>query len=447
MVKVITYGTYDLLHYGHINLLKRAKELGDYLIVGVTAEGFDRERGKINVHQSLMERIEGVRSAGIADEIIVEEYEGQKIDDIRRLGVDVFTVGSDWKGKFDYLEKYCKVVYLDRTEGISSTEIRAGSSVKIGFVGNEAFIVKFAEGSESVNGLKSAGIYTDRADIFPESLQTSVFKGSYGEFLDGTDCVYFATPADRHEKQIEEALLAGKHVLCESPVADSEKGCEKLFSLAEKRGLVLMDGIKTAYSLAYRRLLLLAQTGKIGRVVSVESTCTSLLPEARLSDLDGEMKGIYDWGPTALLPVFQLLGTEYVSKDIIVGYFDEEKKFDAFTEIRFLYPDAVANVKIGKGVKSEGELIVSGTKGYLYVPAPWWKSEYFEIRYENANENKRFFFQSENEGICYELLSFCRNAESGGGFSHIAREVSQAISKTVEEFEKGTNVKKIKFKR
>ena len=125
MVKVITYGTYDLLHYGHIKLLERAKALGDYLIVGVTADDFDKTRGKINVQQSLMERIEAVRATGLADKIIVEEYEGQKIDDIRRYDVDIFTVGSDWAGKFDYLNEYCKVVYLPRTEGISSSEVRS----------------------------------------------------------------------------------------------------------------------------------------------------------------------------------------------------------------------------------------------------------------------------------------------------------------------------------
>ena len=100
MIRVITYGTYDLLHKGHIRLLERAKELGDYLIVGVTADNFDRSRGKINVQQTLAERIEAVKATGLADEIVVEEYEGQKIDDIRRYGVDIFTVGSDWKGHF-----------------------------------------------------------------------------------------------------------------------------------------------------------------------------------------------------------------------------------------------------------------------------------------------------------------------------------------------------------
>ena len=118
MKKVITYGTYDLFHYGHQRLLERAKKLGDYLIVGVTTDDFDKKRGKINVQQSLMERIESVKATGLADEIIVEEYEGQKIDDIKRLGIDIFAIGSDWVGYFDYLKEYCDVVYLPRTEGV-----------------------------------------------------------------------------------------------------------------------------------------------------------------------------------------------------------------------------------------------------------------------------------------------------------------------------------------
>ena len=161
MTKVITYGTYDLLHYGHIRLLERAKALGDYLIVGVTADDFDKTRGKINVQQSLMERIEAVRATGLADEIIIEEYEGQKIDDIKRYDVDIFTVGSDWKGKFDYLSEYCKVVYLDRTEGISSSEIRTEQrKVQFGLIGESIVIDKVAKECEFVNGLEISGICT-----------------------------------------------------------------------------------------------------------------------------------------------------------------------------------------------------------------------------------------------------------------------------------------------
>lgn len=159
MKKVITYGTYDLLHFGHTRLLERAKELGDYLIVGVTADGFDQARGKINVQQSLMERIEAVKATGLADEVIVEEYEGQKIDDIIRYGVDIFAIGSDWEGKFDYLNEFCQVVYLSRTEGVSSSELRAKQrEINIGLIGETAVLNKYERESHYVNGVRVCGV-------------------------------------------------------------------------------------------------------------------------------------------------------------------------------------------------------------------------------------------------------------------------------------------------
>lgn len=124
MKKVITYGTYDLFHEGHYNLLKRAKELGDYLIVGVTTEYYDLQRGKLNVVNSVLERVESVRKTGLADEIIIEEHDGQKAEDIQKMNVDIFAIGSDWVGAFDYLKEFCEVVYLERTPDISSTMIR-----------------------------------------------------------------------------------------------------------------------------------------------------------------------------------------------------------------------------------------------------------------------------------------------------------------------------------
>ena len=147
MSKVITYGTYDVLHQGHINLLKRAKELGDYLIVGVTSDRFDRERGKLNVKNNVLERVEAVRKTGYADEIIIEDYVGQKIDDIQKYNIDIFTVGSDWVGKFDYLNEFCKVVYLPRTEGVSSTQIRNESQqiVQLGVVGSGRIANRFSK--------------------------------------------------------------------------------------------------------------------------------------------------------------------------------------------------------------------------------------------------------------------------------------------------------------
>jgi len=159
LTKVITYGTFDLFHEGHYRLLERAKELGDYLIVGVTTEEYDRQRGKLNVVDSLMTRIENVRKTGFADEIIIEESQGQKFRDIQKYQIDIFTVGSDWVGYFDYLKEYCKVIYLPRTEGVSSSEIRSEQRmVRMGIYGSGRVAEKYRAECGFVNGLDCVGM-------------------------------------------------------------------------------------------------------------------------------------------------------------------------------------------------------------------------------------------------------------------------------------------------
>lgn len=123
MIKVITYGTFDLLHYGHINLLKRAKELGDYLIVGLSTNEFNRIKGK-ECYFSYEERKKLLESIRYVDLVIPENNWEQKIDDIREFKADIFVMGDDWNGKFDFLKEFCKVVYLPRTPEISTTRIK-----------------------------------------------------------------------------------------------------------------------------------------------------------------------------------------------------------------------------------------------------------------------------------------------------------------------------------
>lgn len=438
MKKVITYGTYDLLHEGHIRLLERAKALGDYLIVGVTGDGFDLTRGKINVQQSLMERIENVRQTGLADQIIVEEYEGQKIDDIKRYDVDVFTVGSDWEGKFDYLNEFCKVVYLERTFGISSSEIRSEKrEIRIGLVGESPILNKFYKESRFVNGVSISGICTQSTNhLDQELLSLPVVTDDFDTFLSHCDALYLISDPQLHYPQIKKALHEGKHVLCESPITLNVNEYEELDGIAKKKGIVLMDGIKTAYSTAFNRMLLLVKGGIIGDVISVDATCTSL----HNLQIEGGKPNPYMWntmcvwGTTALLPVFDILGTDYIDKQITSHLLDKDINFDLFSKIAFTYPHAVASIKIGQGVKSEGELVISGTKGYIYVPAPWWKTDYFEVRYENQADNKRFFYHLDGEGIRYEILSFVRQIESGKPSSYVDTNVTRAMIGVVESF-------------
>lgn len=437
MVKVITYGTYDVLHYGHIRLLERAKELGDYLIVGVTSDDYDKTRGKINNQQSLMERIAAVEATGIADEVIVEEYEGQKIDDIRKYNVDIFTVGSDWVGYFDYLNEFCKVVYLPRTMGVSSSEIRQSQrSLALGLVGESSFLNKVAAECSVVNGVNVAGVCAlDTSALSKDITGLPIVTDRFEKLLESVDAVYIRSQPAVHYEQIKAALIAGKHVLCEAPRTVSISQWDELTALAKEKNLILMDAIKTAYATAYERLLLLLKAGKIGDVISVDATCTSLLPTDRANEgLGFNWDNIYEWGPTALLPVLQVLGTEYNDVRMAVHYADEAKEHDAFTKMEFVYPSAVASIKVGNGVKSEGELIVSGTKGYLYVPAPWWKTDYFEIRYEDQELNRRYFYQLDGEGIRYELVAFAKAIVDGKNIYAISSAISKAISGLMEKF-------------
>ena len=123
MKKVITYGTFDLFHIGHLNLLKRAKKLGDYLVVAVSTDEFNLGKNKKCVHP-FEERAKIVEAIKYVDEVIPETNWKQKITDVKNHEIDVFVIGDDWKGKFDFLKKYCEVVYLGRTEGISTTAIK-----------------------------------------------------------------------------------------------------------------------------------------------------------------------------------------------------------------------------------------------------------------------------------------------------------------------------------
>lgn len=438
MTKVITYGTFDLLHFGHINLLKRAKALGDYLIVGVTSESYDRYRGKLNVRQSLSERMKSVMDTGLADEIVVEEYEGQKIDDIVRLQVDVFAIGSDWVGRFDYLNEYCRVVYLERTRGISSTELRDRQhpQVRLGVVGCGRIANRFIPESKFVSGVTVEGVYNPHAgsaESFAQAHELDFYTDNYDDFLERVTAVYIASPHETHYAYAERALLAGKHVLCEKPMVFTVEEAEKLFTLARERGLILMEAIKTAYCPGFRRLVSCAKSGKIGRIVSVDAAFTKLAP-SHTRELQNSMTGgsVTELATYPLLAVFQLLGSRY-EQIRFSSLLHPKTGVDLFTQILLEYPGAVASAKVGLGVKSEGSLVISGTRGYIYVPAPWWKTEYFELRFENPNEVEKNFYKFSGEGLRYELMELLTRITEGKMDESMCR-LSVSLAGAIERY-------------
>ena len=130
MKKVITYGTFDLLHYGHINLLRRAKELGDYLIVALSTDEFNWNSKSKKCYFSYEKRKQLLEAIRYVDLVIPEESWEQKLSDVKEFRVDTFVMGDDWEGKFDFLKEHCEVIYLSRTPDIPTTQIKTNLSAK-----------------------------------------------------------------------------------------------------------------------------------------------------------------------------------------------------------------------------------------------------------------------------------------------------------------------------
>ena len=417
-MRVITYGTFDLFHEGHVRLLERAKALGDCLIVAVTTENFDEARGKLNVQQSLMERIKNVQESGLADEVILEEYEGQKVNDMQKYDVDIFAIGSDWLGKFDYLNDYCKVVYLERTKGVSSTQLRNEDAgiLRIGVVGTGRIAHRFVDEAVFVSGVDIEGAWSRDArnvKAFVDKHELDLAAQSFDELLDKSDAVYIATPHGTHVDYALRAIEAGKHVLCEKPMALTEVEVIRLQAAAAKANVVLMEAIKTAYSPGFKNMVAVARTTQlIGDIRSVDATFTKLT-SGDVRELDAAQDGgsLAELASYPLLAIVKLLGEDF--NEMSTTSLKAPGDVDLYSRIDFRYKHAVASARVGLGVKAEGDLVVAGTTGYLYVPAPWWKTEYFEARFENQSENKKYYYKFDGDGLRYEIAEFSSMIRKG----------------------------------
>ncbi len=430
---VITYGTFDVLHQGHINLLRRAKELGDWLIVGVTTDNFDLERGKLNTRDSVMKRVQAVKDTGYADEVIIEEYKGQKIDDIQKYNVDVFAIGSDWEGYFDYLKEYCEVVYLPRTQGISSTMLRESQiSVRIGVIGTGSIARRFVPEASFVSGNEISAAYnpdTEACRDFCRTFGIGTAASSLEELLANCDAVYVASPHYTHFEYAKAALEAGKDVFCEPPFVLHLAEAKELYAIAEAKRRTLMVAHKTAYCPAFRHLVTMLKSGVIGKIVDINASVTTLTDE-RSVKLDHNRFGgsMNENACFPLLPILKLLGQDVRN---INFYSIMKNDVDMYTKAVFRYDNATASFQVGLGAKTEGNMVISGTKGYIYVPAPWWKTDYFEQRFEDQNLNRKCFFPFMGEGLRYEIREF---------ISHILNPDQSLYLLTKEEILKMTQI-------
>lgn len=416
MKKVITYGTFDLFHLGHYNILKRAKEYGDYLIVGVTGENYDIGRGKLSVHDSLAQRIENVYKTGLADQIVVEEYLGQKIGDIIRYGVDTFVIGDDWRGKFDHLSRYCNMVYLERTEGISSTQIREESFriYNIGIVAdtdNDNQIVKEAK---KISGFEVKSFYSENREIakkFSENYDIENNCSTFNELIDNSDIVYVRNAVEDREKYIRQALSAGKHVIADPPFTMSARELRSLYQIADENNVILIENTKMNHIYVFNQLLWMTQGGLIGDILSFNCS---------VSRIDKYRKNLfYDLLSYALCPMLKIMGLDYASSDIKLN--KGEDGTINFASIQFDYKGARATLNIGDKIRVSNQLEIIGTDGTIRCHGNWWRGNYFEVEKPDQDELEIFNTNYAGNGFKYLLKDLYNMLENGrreylGGF-------------------------------
>ena len=405
MKKIITYGTFDLFHIGHYNILKRAKEYGDYLIVGVTGENYDIGRGKLNVHDSLAIRIENVQKTGFADEIIVEEYLGQKIGDMVKYDIDTFVIGDDWKGKFDHLSRYCNMVYLERTKGISSTQIRNETfdHYDIGIICDYVDDNQIIEEAKLVNGFKVNGVYSENKkvlDSFQEKYCLENTFDSYEAMLEFSDIIYVHCSIANRFNYISKALKAKKHVIYDPPVSFNSHELETLFELSKKNNVILMENIKMVHIYVFNQLLWMTQGGLIGDILSFN--CWISKNDENRPNL------FYDLSVYTLLPMLQIMGLNYENVDFKVSKDGDDIEF---ASMNFVYSNGRAVINVGNTIRVNNQLEIIGTKGTIRMNGDWWRSKRFELHTPGLSE-----------------VQFFNTNFDGNGFKYLIREMSRMLS-------------------
>ena len=435
MKKVITYGTFDLFHQGHYNILKRAKELGDYLIVGVTGESYDMERGKLYVRDSLVTRIENVKKTGFVDKVIIEEYLGQKIHDVIEYDVDVLVIGSDWKGKFDHLRKYCDVVYLERTKNISSTLLREqnGRIYKLGIATDSNYDNDAVIESKYVSGIHVESVYCNDNGIceeFAEKYELDKSETDYNSFLGGVDIVYVKTKRELRYTLIKQALLNGKHVISDPAITLDESKLKELFDIAQQNNVILLENTPTLYLQAFNQLLWNARGNLIGDLVSIKFGVNKNSIIAR------ESADIYDCISMPLSVITKMMGMDINVQIKTVKSESEEISYAVLMNNGDSLNTAFV-LEIGIEYDVDSSMTILGTNGTIEVPGDWWQTGYFKMQMNSEDKDKRYSSNFEGNGFRYLIQSLLSMIEDERIMTtRILPEEQLTVVKTLKTIEK-----------
>ena len=304
--------------------------------------------------------------------------------------------------------------------------------IRIGIIGTGSIAVRFAEEIAHVQRTYIHSAYNpDEKELerFCDKFDITNDCHSIEDLLKNVDAVYIASPYLTHFNYARMALQAGRHVLCETPFTQTYKETQELYKIAEKKGLTLVLAWKTAYCPSFTQILESINAGYIGEVVDLTTTTTTLLSHASRTTYNNERLAentIY-----GLLASIKVMGASCKR----VSHF--EQKMDErvlYYDMTMDYGETIAHVKAGTGVKGESSMVISGTKGYIYVPAPWWKPAYFEVRYENQSENKKMYFPYEESGLRYEIKYFIDSINLKTTSEYVTKEDILTLARMTEKY-------------
>ncbi|MBR5337937.1 MAG: Gfo/Idh/MocA family oxidoreductase [Lachnospiraceae bacterium] len=333
--------------------------------------------------------------------------------------------------------------------------------MRIGIIGTGRIAKRFVPECESVSGAEITAVYNPHegsGERFVENLwkKEPGKEGSPGssccdndergsksprafekieELWPEVDAVYIASPHETHYNYIMTSLEQGKHVLCEKPMTLDKDEASRAFLVAKNKGLVLMEGIKTAYCPGYKKLLEVMGSGVIGEVRYIESCFTKLEKPGVRELTDRKFGGSFrELGSYVCLPILDIFGSGY--EDVRFSSLYNDQGIDVFTKADFVYDGRLATAICGLGVKREGSLMISGTLGYIQASAPWWKTTHFEVHFEDASRVEVYDAEFAGDGLRYEIEEFVRRTGGTIEPEEIAGEQdrSMAIAKLMECF-------------
>lgn len=315
--------------------------------------------------------------------------------------------------------------------------------INIGIIGTGRIASRFLEESKFVNNVNIAAVFNPHIESTIWFAQQNhididgemIFTDDLDVLFEVVDAVYIATPHETHAEYAKLALKHGRHVLCEKPLALKQTDAQEIFDLAEKKNKICMEAIKTAYCPGFLKIMQLVKAKVIGNIHDIDAAFTKIGTAAGREMWRPCGGSFTELGSYVLLPVVKLYGTE--KTDVHTYSLESALGTDSYTKMMLGSSKGVATVKTGLGIKTEGELIISGDDGYIKVPSPWWLTKRIEVHHENPNQVEVYEVEFAGGGLRYEieaLVSQIQNSDAAYENVGISKEESIWLAQLMEQF-------------